>query len=317
MDVVCIGAAGVDLFSPSLDRLPASGEAIFVDDLPLFVGGAAANTAIGLAKLGIKVGLISRLGCDLFGEYIAQYVSGYGVDVSRVTRSRLLGSSKSIALPVKGEDRRTIHCLGANVEFGLADIDVDYVKSARVVFLGGIGEGLDLETLSIVLRSCSNRSALKILNLTLAVEVTGISLASLRTLIADSDAIIFSRDEGAALTGSTSLYTQVDMIMSNGSKLLVITDGANGTLVSNRDGSFRIGAYSVDSLDQTGAGDAFNAGFIAAALGGKGLIEQLTWASAMGASVTTRLGCHDGLLTRKELMDFISSHKIGENHMDT
>jgi len=315
MDVVCIGAAGVDLFSPSLDRLPTSGEALFVDDLPLFVGGAAANTAIGLAKLGVEVALVSRLGCDIFGDYIVQYISKYGVDVSQVTRSRLLPSSKSIALPVKGEDRRTIHSLGANVEFGLGDIDLDYIKKARAVFLGGVGEGFDLDTLTTVLRSTHTRNALKFMNLTLAVKATGISLDDLRPLIADSDAFIISKDEGATLTGFMSMATQVNMIMSCGAKLAVITDGLNGTLVSNPEGSFRVGAYSVESIDQTGAGDAFNAGLIAAALDGKGLKEQLIWASAMGASATTRVGCHDGLFTRNELVNFTNSHTLGENLM--
>ncbi len=146
-------------------------------------------------------------------------------------------------------------------------------------------------------------------------QATGIGLASLEPLLANSDTIIISRDEGAALTGSRSLSTQVEKIMSFGAKLLVITDGTHGALVSNLEGSFKIGAFSVDSIDPTGAGDAFIAGFIAAALDGKDLVEQLAWASAMGASATTQVGCHAGLLTRPELENFIRSHTLGENRM--
>lgn len=312
MDVVCVGAAVVDLFSPTLDHLPVSGEAIFVDDLPLFVGGGAANTAIGLAKLGLNVGLVTRLGHDIFAEYIIQYVSRYGVDVTRVTRSASLPSSRSIALPVKGEDRRTIHSLGANVEFGPKDIDLEYIRSARAVFLGAVGEGMDLDTLGSVLRCAREVKALTFLNISMAAKATGLTLARLEPLIRDSGVLILSKDEGAFLTRSDSMTGQADKLLSCGATLVVITDSRNGTLAVSHDRTLRVGTYTVDSVDQTGAGDAFNAGLVAAALDGKDLIEQLAWASAMGARATTRVGCHDGLPTRREFIDFMHANQISD-----
>src|SRR6185369_1348288 len=100
-------------------------------------GGCAANVATVLARLGVPAAAAGRVGSDVFGDFILQDLRAKGVETSGIRRSTRLGTSKTVILPVIGEDRRFIHTFGANAYFSAADIDRETLAGASVFYVGG------------------------------------------------------------------------------------------------------------------------------------------------------------------------------------
>ena len=135
--VVCAGILVADLFVPPLERLPMGGDLVVTEDFLVQPGGCAANTAISLAKLGVPVSVVGKIGKDLFGDAVEQALQTSGVRTHVLHRSSSHGTSKTVILPVMGEDRRYIHTIGANADFTVDDIALPLAMQARVFALGG------------------------------------------------------------------------------------------------------------------------------------------------------------------------------------
>ena len=115
--VVCIGILVADLFVPPLAHLPAAGELVTTDDFLVAPGGCAANSAVALGRLGVPVAVCGRVGDDVFGELVVRDLRGRGIDTRAVAVTEATSTSKTVIVPVTGEDRRYIHTVGANARF--------------------------------------------------------------------------------------------------------------------------------------------------------------------------------------------------------
>src|SRR5215472_1900411 len=122
--VVCAGILVADLFVPPLEQLPTQGNLVVTEDFLVQPGGCAANTAISLAKLGVSVSVIGKVGSDPFGSAVELDLQKHRVQTAAIRRSSSHGTSKTVILPVIGEDRRYIHTLGANADFTVEDISL-------------------------------------------------------------------------------------------------------------------------------------------------------------------------------------------------
>src|SRR5436190_1578401 len=117
IQVLCAGVLVADIFVPPMPSLPEEGELRATDDFLLATGGCAANVALSLARLGVGSTVSGRTGSDVFGDFIVGDLEARGIDTSGIRRSDTSGTSKTVVLPVIGQDRRFIHTFGANAEF--------------------------------------------------------------------------------------------------------------------------------------------------------------------------------------------------------
>src|SRR4051812_40729881 len=132
--ILCAGILVADIFVPPLTALPEAGQLLATDDFLLDTGGCAANVAAGLAKLGAAVGVAGKVGKDTFGDFIVRELAGKGIDTCHVARSEGAGTSKTVVLPVVGQDRRFIHTFGANAELTVSDIAGSLTASTQVLY---------------------------------------------------------------------------------------------------------------------------------------------------------------------------------------
>jgi sugar/nucleoside kinase (ribokinase family) len=109
LDVECLGGLVADVFSSPLLELQVAGELRLVDEIYADTGGCAANTGVSLVKLGLRIGLIGKVGNDVFGNFIIHNMAANGLDISGIRRSKTASTSKTIIIPITGEDRRYIH----------------------------------------------------------------------------------------------------------------------------------------------------------------------------------------------------------------
>lgn len=305
IDVVAIGILVADFFPDPIQRLPAQGELMLVDGVALSTGGCAANTAVALTKLGKKASVVGKVGNDVFGRFITEDLGRKGIDVSQIVRTATEDTSKTIILPVRGEDRRYLHQTGANSDLRLDDVDLVCLDRARAVYVGGyLGmPQFGPQDLATVLQHATNKGLFTALDV--IVSETARHLSDLMPVLPFVDAFMPNEDEARLLTGEVEPEKQADVFLDAGAKTAVITIGAGGALAKSGTETIRLEAYSVPFLDGSGAGDAFTGGFLSAILDAKPLEYALKLGSAMGASCVRKLGCSAGLFTQQQADDLI------------
>lgn len=313
-DAVCLGLLVADMFVTPMARLPAAGELLAVDDIQFDVGGCAANTANTLTKLGRKVALIGKVGQDAFGSFVIQESARRGLDVQGIRASTHLPTSKTVILPVISEDRRYVHTFGANADLSLADIDSELVAQSRLLYVGGylVLPKLDPRSLRQLFEFARQRGIITVLDVVVPANFGHASdLAdSLSGVLPYTDLFLPNDDEAKRLTGETEPHRQAQAFLAYGCQTVVITLGQDGALVRTQRESFRAPAFPVQAVDFSGAGDAFAAGFAYGLLEGWPLPQALEFASAIGASACTQLGCTAGIMSVPDTMAFLAANHL-------
>ncbi len=288
--VLCVGVLVADVFVPPLEQLPTAGELVATDDFLVQPGGCAANVAIGLGTLGVRAGVCGRVGDDLFGEFVERDLRLRGIDTSGVLSSPGLGTSKTVILPVAGEDRRYIHTFGANAALTAADVDEAALEAAEVVYVGGylILPGLREVELGPRLQEARARGTTVVLDDGQAPAGREPSLEAVGMLLPLADYFVPNVDEARVLTGETEPSRQADRLVEHGARNVLIKLGERGTYVRSGGRSFEVEAPRVSVVEPSGAGDAFAAGLIVGILEGWDLERTVRFASVTGASAARR-----------------------------
>jgi len=310
--VLCAGILVADLFVPPLAALPDAGQLVATEDFLMDSGGCAANTSTTLARLGVKARVAGKVGDDNYGFFIMQDLARKGVETSGVSTSRRYGTSKTMILPVIGEDRRFIHTFGANADFSAADIDRESLAGASVFYVGGymvLPDLLqdDLAALFQLARSHGVRTALDVV---VPAGGASVSMHDLERVLPLVDVFMPNDQEAQRLTGEGDPRRQAEALLRAGCETVVITMGGRGALLMDRAQIIEAPAFSVALVDSSGAGDAFAGGFIAGMLAGLSQADALRFAGAIGASCCMQLGCTTGIFTREQSAVFLQSHPM-------
>jgi sugar/nucleoside kinase (ribokinase family) len=297
------------LCSP-IDHVPRAGELLLAEKLPLAIGGCAANVAIGLARLGIGVGVVGCVGRDAFGQFIKQTLSAEGIGVDLVRELDDVGTSGTLIINVRGEDRRFIHTVGANGAFRVDDIPVERVLEAKVLYVGGylLMTYFEHTALADLFRRARAAGVRTVLDVVL--PGPGDHWRSLKDVLAHTDVFLPNTDEAAAITGMKDPVAQAEKFRSCGAGVVCITCGGEGTVLVSDSLRVRAGVYRVPFIGGTGAGDAFDAGYIAGLLAGQDALGCLKWGSALGASCVRAIGATESLFTRPQLLEFLQHHEL-------
>jgi sugar/nucleoside kinase (ribokinase family) len=304
IDVVCAGVLVADVFVPPLERLPKAGELLATDDFWIDSGGCAANTATCLSILGVSTAVAGVVGTDIYGDFVEGDLGAKGLETV-LRHTDLAGTSKTVILPVQGEDRRYIHTFGANADFRVADIPRNLVGEARVLCVGGylILPAFDPEELAALFSFARQQGVVTILDV--VVTEGGGHWDALSPVLPQVDFFTPNDDEARQLTGETDPMCQAQRLREAGCGTAIVTMGEAGAVVADETDVARIEGFSVDVVDGSGAGDAFAAGLIAGLVDGLDATASVHLASAVGASACTKLGCTTGVFSRPEATAFL------------
>ena len=309
--VVCVGVLVADVFVPPLARLPAAGELVTTDDFLVAPGGCAANSAIALGRLGVPAAVCGRVGDDIFGEMLVRDLRRRGVDTHAVAITESTATSKTVIVPVKGEDRRFIHSFGANAALTAADIPPGLLENAAVIYVGGylILPGLRGDELVPRLRAARAAGARIVLDVAFPPDCPA-PLETIRALLPLADYFVPNEDEAFALTGERVPRAQADVLRTHGARTVVIKRGQLGVHVRSDDDAFDVAAPQVDVIEPSGAGDAFAAGLIVGIQEGWDLVRAMGFACVVGGSACTALGGWAGVFSRSEADEYIAAHSL-------
>jgi ribokinase len=275
-DVLVLGDANPDLVLTG-DVVPTFGQAeSLVDSADLVLGGSAAITACGLARLGVRVALAATVGDDLFGTFVRDALGDRGVDTRWLRVDPEVRTAVSVVL--SGGDRAILTFPGAIAATGPEVIDEGLVASVRHVHSASyfLLPRLAAHLPEVFARARAAGAGTSVdTNWDPSGEWSGID-----RLLERTDVLLPNTAELLALTGRTDRDEAARVVLGHGCQV-ALKDGADGgVLWQSPDLVTRVPAPPVDAVDTTGAGDSFDAGYISA------LVEGLTPHQCLVRAVT-------------------------------
>ncbi|SEB17763.1 sugar kinase [Variovorax sp. YR216] len=274
--------------------------------------GAETNVAIGLARLGLKVGWASRLGTDSMGRALLAAMKGEGIDCSHV----VCDPTQRTGLQFKGrvtdgsDPPVESHRKGSAASFmGPADVDEDWLRSARHLHATGVFAAISETTLPAAIKSMDvMRAAGRTISFDPNLRPTLWSSTEtmrhwINDLAARADWVLPGIEEGLILTGHDTPEDIARFYRERGAKLVVVKLGAKGAYYdSDVAGTGTVEGFPVkEVIDTVGAGDGFAAGVVSALLEGKSVQDAVRRGAWIGARAVQVLGDTEGLPTRAQL----------------
>ena len=309
--ILCIGDMCADIFTSPLTRLPEPGELGLTDEIAVYPGGNALNTAIALRRLGEPTAIAGSVGDDALGGLLLDQLRSLGLDTRGVRREPQGRTATTIILRAESEDRRFIHALGVAVGFTGEHVSPDILPDNGIVLVGGylkLGAWND-DVLADLLRESRRRNCLNVLNVCIAQD-GGVDPSRAVRLLEHIDVFVPNEDEARILTSETSLARQAQALRHAGANTVVITRGNRGLYADDGDRTVEMGVFGVALVDPSGCGDCFTAGLLAALGRDWDLVRVLEFASAVGALGATALGCTNGVLPLGDVQQFVEENDV-------
>jgi len=299
----------MELLLPGLQQVPRWGTQAFVEDHTLRRVGASTNIAFPLARLGVSCSVIGCVGDDVYGREIVEQIKGYGVKAGGV--EILQGEKTGICAVLVREDgeRLIVSSLGSMKQFGESNINRhrDLIDEADYLFLADyfVAPGIGFENARNVLRDAKQEGKITLLDT--GWDPNGWQEKTRRqicALLRYVDIFLPNLEEAAALSENKLPEDMARQLRNHGCEQIIIKMGREGSLALGRDDFLRGEAFSVEVLDTTGAGDAFDAGVVYGHIKGWETGRTLQFASALAAIVVSKRG-EDRYPPLKEIESFM------------
>ncbi len=307
MDVICLGIFVVDMIGRPIDRFPEAGRLMVFDELEMHSGGGANNTAITLAKLGVNVGAMGRIGTDTFGDFVLQILDDNRVDTRAMMRDADTNTPATFVSVASDGERSFLHYMGTNRVLSEDDVDLDLIRSCKILHVAGslVMPRLDGEPTARILRQAKEAGLLT--SLDTVWDMSGNWLDTLEPCLPYVDIFLPSIEEAEQLTGLDSPPDIANFLMDYGIQTVGLKMGKHGSYVRTGTEEIHVPAYAVDVVDTTGAGDAYVAGFLAGIVMGWDLKRTCQLASAAGATCVTAIGTTAGIKNLEKTMAIIGA----------
>ena len=319
--ILVIGEALIDLFADPGQSLAKS-----KSFTPRF-GGAPANVAVSAAKLGADVGFIGRVGSDGFGDSIVDFMASWGVDTGLIIRDTTRATMLScVALP-SPERPDFLLIPGANENLIADDIPDAVLKETKILVFGSVT--LAYKSAQAVLEGAKRavQAGCEVFfDVNLRPNVWP-DLGTARNLIWDtvklSSVVKFNLDECEFLFGHRDPYKATESLIDIGATLICVSDGSNGSTFLTANASASHPSYSVETVDATGAGDAFLAAVALLLSTSEKKINDLSsdelksmaaFSNAAGALVATKLGAMEADFTQIDVRRLCAAELEDKSH---
>lgn len=314
-DVICLGDATIDIFLPlnpadknlSIDSDSQtfsfkSGDKYLADGYKLFPGGIASNVAVGLSRFNKKVGIIAEIGKDELSDKIIHAFDKEGVSTQLIKRNPDTSPTLATIISHKGQHILFVAHVLKEHEFNLENIKTSWI------LLAGLGEKWKEPY-----RRALNFAKENNIKIAFAPGISQLQdQDSLVDFIGTSDLIFLNREEAQSLTkDSEDVKSLLAQIKKMGPKVVVITDGLNGSYcLDEKLNAYHQGVLKVDTVETTGAGDAYTSGFLAAYISGESIENAMKWGALNSASVVQKVGAQEGLLNGQSMQDKLAETRL-------
>lgn len=322
VNAICVGDAKLDIFLTvdeknthvKLDNNTRElrfgfGEKIEVKKMDLSVGGNAANVAVGVSKLGFKSSLVAEIGKDEFSQKIINSLTEENVNLELVKQIANEDSSITVGINFKGD--RTLFTEHVQREHNF-DFEGQEPQIIFLTSLGPLWEKAYEKTLKYVekndIKLFFNPGTLQIEKRNSIVWNVISKSETLFVNKEEAEELLYGKEISMPLKSNNYVKKLLYGLKSLGVKIVAITDGQNGSYVMDEaHNAYRLGIFPCKIIEKTGAGDAYNSGFISAIINGENIQEAMRWGALNSAGVISAVGAQKGLLTLKEMKEKLIS----------
>lgn len=295
LEVICFGALNVDKLY-RVDRIAGADEESVILDFKKFPGGSAANTAVGLARLGVKTGYIGKVASDDDGAFLIKSFIDEGVDVNGIIVSKSGRSGSVIGFVDKKGNRALYVDPGVNNSLKYEEINLNYVRNAEFLHLTSFVGEMPFEAQKKLVAGFSDIKVTFDPGMIYARK----GLENLKPILRRCYAFLPNEAELRLLTGKN--YREgAEYILKEGVKIVAVKLGGRGCYVTDGRENYLIKAFKVNVVDTTGAGDAFCAGFIYGLIRGKNLKECGVLGNFVASRCLMKMGAREGLPRAEDL----------------
>lgn len=307
MDVCVVGRIGYDLFAVEHNR-PLSR----VQHFSRHLGGSSANIAVGLARLGLRVGMISCVGQDALAEYLLDFLRQEGVDTELI---RMVdGFNTSLCLtevsPPDHFPQVFYRCEAADTRVTVGPAERSYIRRTHMFVTNGTSlskspaREATLDALKTA-RAARLRTVLDVDYRRSSWQTPEEAGQIARQALPWVDIVLANEDELFVLSGQQEREAQVNAILSAGVKLLVRKLGSKGVEAYTANELLSAMPLPTTTVSTIGAGDGFAAGFLYGVYRELPLNECLYYGNAAAAIVVSRVSCSDAMPRLDELTEFL------------
>lgn len=305
--VLAVGDINLDIIAP-IPFYPNKGGEGVTDRAEIHLGGSATNTAVVLARFGVKTFLLGRVGRDPFGDYTLALLGKIGVDISLIQRDPALATGIMFIAVTPDGERTIFGHRGANVNLSPVSIKSAGLENLNWVHVSGYSFLQDPQR-STALKVLEEASELGIsTSLDVGICAAFQARKEIERALPLLEVLFLSKEEALALVGEEKPEKVVEYALKRGTRKVALKMGEKGCLVSDGDNFKTIETFPVRVVDTTGAGDAFNAGFIFGELSGRSLEESGTLGNLMGALACTVMGAGEQLPGPQEARNYLREH---------
>ena len=294
-DAICFGALNVDRLY-QVNRIAGRDEESFIIGSKEKAGGSAANTAVGLARLGLKTGFIGELSDDhegrlLLNDFRLQNVDTNGTIVAKGGRSGIVMGY----VDTKG-DRALYINPGVNDSLGFEDINLEYASNTEFLHLTSFIGEKPFKAQKELIRTLHDVKV----SFDPGELYARKGLAALEQVMRRSSVVLPSENEVKLLTGR-KYDDGAKILTKKGVGIIAVKLGRRGCYVTDGSEDYLVEPYKAKVVDTTGAGDAFCAGFLYGLIRNKDLYECGRLANFVASRCIEKIGARDGLPRASDL----------------
>jgi len=300
VDVVGYGEVAID-FLIRTGRPSSLDDKVWATGYVRQLGGVTANFCVGLSRLGKRTAFMGAVGDDPEGQEIRRGLEAEGVETGTLRTIPGKGSPVNYIVTFEGGSRLILQSPNmTRTQWTLNDIRSDVIPSCRVFHTSAIVPEVAARAAEVAKRKGA------MISFDLERHVAEMGEEKIGPLVRLTD-VLFAGKEPLGLLGLDESQSSLAKLFEQGPKVVLLKKGKEGVVVATPRKRTSVGAYAIDVVDATGAGDAFAAGFISRTLEGGSWTEAAAYANAVAAIKCTKMGAQAGLPTQEEVRAFISS----------
>ena len=307
LDLVLVGRAGVDLYSLEYGRTIKESK-----KFAKYVGGTAANVAVGAARLGLRTALATRVGDDELGDYIIGYLEKERVDVGHIRKDPAGKTGIVFAEILPGRDGKFVFYREKAADLLVTDADIpsSLIKRTKALLVTGTGLSANpsARTIYNAMAVAEREGLTRILNLDWRPSLWNLSaderVSRYQKAISMANVLIGNEGEYIAATGAKTLEAAIEQV-SDSDRVLVVTSGEKGSTVHTQGRRIFVPGFKVKLLKGLGGGDGFIAGFVYGLARKWTLAKAAKFGNAVGAIVVMGHACSESMPSYGETAKFL------------
>ncbi len=306
-DILVIGSLNMD-FVAEVSKSPLPGETIIANKFSLVPGGKGANQAFALGRLGANVSMIGAVGNDEYGKQLIDNLKSSHVNTKKIFKMNGVTTGNAFINVDKSGENSIVVVSGANEKItkDFIDSNICYIKRAKIIVMQ---LEIPIEVVNYVAKIAKELGKIVVLDPAPArcdlpeelfsnIDIMKPNETELQTL------------SGIKLNNEDDILKGAQVLLSKGVKNVIVTLGANGSLLVNENGYKKFDALKVEVVDTTAAGDSFTAGLVNSIVLGKSLEESIKYGHIVSSIVVTRKGAQSSIPTKIEVQNYIKKMEL-------